>query len=64
MEADSHNTISRVECFLNTITVMNVNINIENTIVVSKSKVLATFLQKEGSSDLRSSNIPSTMSTE
>lgn len=37
MKWNSHDTISKIKCFLNTITMMNINIDIEYTFMISKS---------------------------
>ncbi len=34
METDSHDSVSSVESFLHTVTVMDININVENTLVI------------------------------
>lgn len=39
MEADSHYTVSGVERFLYTVSVMNININVQDTIMISAKAV-------------------------
>jgi len=38
MKWNCHNTISKIECFLNTIAMMNINVDIEYTFVISTWK--------------------------
>ena len=38
MEGDCHDTVSEVECFLYSVAMVNININIQNTRVVSEEE--------------------------
>jgi hypothetical protein len=57
VERDGHDTVSGIECFLHTITVMNVNVDVQNTLVVSKTQQkffivqLLTICQTKSSCD-------------
>ena len=43
MKWDSHHSISEIKCFLDTITVMHIDINIQNSFVVSRTTIHATL---------------------
>ena len=62
VEADGHDTVSRIERFFDSITVMYINVDVKNTLMIPTSGVGYVLYFGRMSTHRRSSRIPSTMS--
>lgn len=64
MERYSHDTVSRVECLFNAISVMNIDVDVQYALVVSEGDLSKQWFGLQLETDRRSSSIPRTMSVD